>query len=85
MRKYTTGEARDSFAEVVNAAAYGTERVVLTKHGKEVAAVVPISDLQLLYELERLIDVEEARKALEQAKGGDAMITLQDLKKELGF
>lgn len=82
LRKYTTGEARDRFSEVVNEAAYGAERVVLTRHGKDVAAVVPMSDLELLHELERIIDVEEARKALAEAKGA-ATITLNKLKEEL--
>lgn len=81
-RKYTTGEARDRFSEVVNEAAFGAERVILTRHGKDVAALVPISDLELLYELERLIDVEEARKALAEAKA-KGTTTLEDLKKEL--
>ena len=82
MRQYTTREARDRFSEVINEAAYGAQRVVLTRHGKNVAAVVPISDLELLNELERIIDVEEARKALIEAQTGS--ISLQDLKKELG-
>ena len=82
MRQYTTGEARDNFAELVNEAAYGAHRVVLTRHGKNVAAVVPISDLELLNELERIIDVEEARKALLEAQTGT--ITLSQLKKKLG-
>lgn len=84
IRKLTTGEARENFADVINAAGYGAQRVVLTRHGKEVAAVVPISDLELLHQLERIIDLEEARKALIEA--GEAGATPLDvLKKELGL
>ncbi len=83
MLKYTTGEARDRFADVVNQAAYGEQRVVLTRHGKEIAAIVPISDLEMFQELERLIDVEEAKQALSKAKEGG--ITVDELKKVLGF
>lgn len=82
MRKYTTGEARDRFAEVVNEAAFGNNRVVLTRHGKDIAAVVPIADLEVFQELERLIDVEEAKRALLEAKTGGS-ITLDELKKNL--
>lgn len=82
MRQYTTGEARNNFSELVNEAAYGAHRVVLTRRKKPVAAVVPISDLELLNELERIIDVEEARKALLEAQSGS--ISLKDLKKQLG-
>lgn len=46
MRKLSTGEARENFADVVNDAAYGAKRTVITRHGKEIAAVVPVSDLQ---------------------------------------
>lgn len=82
MRKLTTGEARDRFADVVNEAAFGDKRVVITRHGKDVAAVVPMADLELLHELERLIDVEEARAALAEAKAS-GMTTLAKLKKAL--
>lgn len=85
MRQYTTGEARSRFSEVVNEAAYGAERVVLTRHGKNIAALVPISDLELLHELERIIDVEEAKKALIEATTTGETITLDKLKKELGL
>ena len=82
VRQYTTGEARDNFAELVSKAAFGAQRVVITRHGKTAAAIVPISDLELLNELERMIDVEEARKALIEAQTGT--ISLKDLKKQLG-
>ncbi|MGH6900810.1 MAG: type II toxin-antitoxin system Phd/YefM family antitoxin [Burkholderiales bacterium] len=48
----STTAARDSFAEVVNRAAYGKERVVLTRRGKPLVAVVPIEDVALLEGLE---------------------------------
>lgn len=84
MIKYTTGEARKRFSEVVSEAAYGKQRVVLTRNGKEIAALIPISDLQVFHELERLIDVNDAKKALSNLKTEGA-ITLDDLKKELGI
>jgi prevent-host-death family protein len=83
MRQYTTGEARDRFAEVVNEAAYGAHRVLLTRHGKTVAAVVPMADLELLNELERIIDVEEAHKALVEANAQKETVSLADLKNML--
>jgi prevent-host-death family protein len=35
----------NGFAEIVNEAAYADKRTVITRHGKEVAAIVPIADL----------------------------------------
>jgi prevent-host-death family protein len=84
MREYTTGEARDRFSEVVNEAAFGDERVVLTRHGKPIAAVVPFSVLELLHELERIIDLDEAEKALKEGKT-EGFTSLDDLKKEFGL
>ena len=48
----STGAARDKFAEVLNRAVYGKERVVLTRRGKPLVAVVPIEDVELLEELD---------------------------------
>lgn len=84
MREYTTGEARDRFSEVVNEAAFGDERVVLTRHGKPIAAIIPLSVLEILRELERIIDIEEAHKALEEGKI-EGLTSLSDLKKEFGL
>ena len=46
--KISTAEARSQFAEVINQVAYRGVRIVLTKHDKEVAAVIPIADLEKL-------------------------------------
>lgn len=45
MRKMSTAQARESLADVVNDAAYAGTRTVITRRGKDVAAIVPISDL----------------------------------------
>ena len=64
MTRLTTTEARKDFASLVNRTAYGKERVVLGRRGKDLAALVPIEDLDLLEQLEDALDLEEARKAL---------------------
>ncbi len=66
MTKVTTVKARDQFSDVINRAAYGKERVVLTRRGKDLAAVVPIEDVKLLEEIEDRLDIEDARKALKE-------------------
>ena len=57
-------EAREQLATIINRAAFTKERIILTRHGKSVAAVVPIEDLELLEQLEDRIDLEDARAAL---------------------
>ncbi|MCC6618936.1 MAG: type II toxin-antitoxin system Phd/YefM family antitoxin [Chloroflexi bacterium] len=64
MSERRISEARESFSTTINRVAFGRERVVLTRHGKRVAAVVPIEDLDLLESLEDANDLDEVRAAL---------------------
>jgi prevent-host-death family protein len=80
----STVRAREQLSTVINRAAFGKERVVLTRRGKEVAAVVPIEDVKLLEELEDRIDLEEARAALAEAKS-KGTIPWEKIKADLGL
>ena len=75
---------RDGFADAINRAAFGNERVLLRRRGRAVAAVVPINDLRLLEALEDRIDLIEARAALAQANKNGAK-PLDAILKKLGF
>jgi prevent-host-death family protein len=81
MGEHRISEARGSFSATVNRAAFGGERVVLTRHGKRIAAVVPIADLELLESLEDAVDLEEARHAL--AATGSDRVSWTELKQRL--
>ncbi|MCH9770485.1 MAG: type II toxin-antitoxin system Phd/YefM family antitoxin [Gammaproteobacteria bacterium] len=48
MMKMTTVEARENFSDLINKAAYGSRRIVLTRRGKPLAAIVPLADLEQL-------------------------------------
>ncbi|HEY9624738.1 MAG TPA: type II toxin-antitoxin system Phd/YefM family antitoxin [Crinalium sp.] len=48
MEHVSTVEVRTQLAEVINRVAYGKERVVLTRRGKALVAVVPIEDVAFL-------------------------------------
>ena len=56
-------QARDQLGELVNRAAYGDERIVLTRHGRPVAALVPIAVLHDLEDAEDAADLAAAREA----------------------
>ena len=77
-------KSREGFADTINRVAYGNERVVLRRRGKEVAAVVPIADLRLLEELEDRMDLVDARAALAETKKKGAK-SLDGILKELGL
>ena len=83
MTKIGVSDARDHLSEVVDRARYTHERVVLTKRGKDVGAIISIEDLKLLEMLEDQLDIDMARKAL--AEAGDARIPYQSLREKLGL
>jgi prevent-host-death family protein len=77
-------DARENMAEVLNRVAYAKDRVRITRRGKEVAAVVPIEDLELIERLEDEIDIREAKKALADVRKHGA-IPWEKVKKNLGL
>ncbi len=86
MSRISVSEAREDLSETLNRVAYGQERIVLHRHGKDVAAVVSINDLvlfeRLLEEYETRLDVQEADKALAES---DERIRYELIRKELGL
>lgn len=77
-------EARDGISDLIEKVSNQSARYTITKRGKEAVAIVPMSDLNLLRELETYLEIEEAAIAFKEAdeKG---TISLDDLKSELGL
>lgn len=84
MVRKAVSEARENLAETLNRVRYGGERVVLHRRGKDVAAIVPVEDLELLEELEDRIDIEKARAALKEAEH-NGTVPWKEVKKKLGL
>ena len=84
MSERRISEARESFSTTVNRVAFGGERVVLTRHGQRVAAVVPIEDLDLLESLEDVRDLDDVRAALADPANRER-IGWEELKGQLGL
>lgn len=68
MKQITTAEARKHMAELLNRAAYGKERFVVTRHGKELVAIVPLEEVTLLDRLRVLLSKKDFDAALEEVK-----------------
>lgn len=84
MLRMTIGKARDTFADTLNRVAYQNERIILQRHGKDVAAIVPMEVLEALEAIEDLLDNEAADSALaESAK--QKPLAWEDVKKALGI
>lgn len=77
-------EARQGFAELVNRAAYRGDRIRIVRHGKPVAALVPIEDLDWLERLEDEMDLQAARDALADP-GNGVHIPLPQVERDLGL
>ena len=76
-------KAKDTFGDTLNRAAYGKERIILTRRGKPIAALVPLEDIALLDELENAADADEVRLAREEVAQGD-VVAWEDVKAEFG-
>ena len=81
MSSYSSGKIRENFAELLNQVAYGKERVVVTRRGKQIAALIPMDDLKLLEIMENKIDIEDARKGIAEAKKSGT-VSWESIKKE---
>ena len=52
-------QARAELADLINRVVYGSERVVVTRHGKPLVALVSAEDLRRLEELDRAAEAPE--------------------------
>lgn len=85
MTTITTVKAREAFSEVLNRTAFGKERIVLTRRGKGVAAIVPLEDLALVEAAEDRLDAEEIRRRVrEWERGGRKTVSLEEVARSHG-
>jgi prevent-host-death family protein len=59
-----TSKARERLADILNEVVFRGRRVVLHRHGKNIAALIPVKDLEVLRALEDRIDTKAAKDAL---------------------
>jgi prevent-host-death family protein len=82
-------EFKNEIAESLNRVIYAGERVLLQRHGKDVAALVSMKELRILEEIEEKDDendLKEALKVLQKIKSGQTgVMSLEEAKKELGL
>jgi prevent-host-death family protein len=85
MTRVAASKVREELSHTLNRVAYGHERIVLHRHGKDLAALVPVEDLKRLEAFEDELDVMAARKALADARRkGAKPIAWEKAKKTLG-
>jgi len=88
LTRLSISKARDEFRELVNRAAYGKERTIVSRRGKETGSRDPIENLRLMERLSReemdRIDLEDARAALKEAEK-KGTIPPEEAKRRLGL
>jgi prevent-host-death family protein len=88
MTTITAEKARNSFSDLISHTAYSKDRVVVTRNGKRMAAIVSIEDLELLEHLmdriEDELDLEDIRVALREYEEGKT-IPWEQAKRQLGL
>ncbi len=73
-------EAREHFDDLLKRAVKDKDRVILTRRGKPVAALVPIADLEFLEAIEDRLDAEEFRRAKEELeRSGEPALPLEEV------
>ncbi len=84
MDDVSTADLRRNLADLVNRVAFGKERVVLTRHGKQVCALVPIEDLSLLERMRGAAGRQDVADALDDRSSGEST-EWSVLRRELGL
>jgi prevent-host-death family protein len=82
MNAITTVEARGHFSELINRTAYGKERIVLSRRGKELLVLIPLEDLRLIEIAEDIIDTRDAAIALKEYERGET-VSLKEIERHL--
>jgi prevent-host-death family protein len=80
----SVADARSELADLLNRVAYGKERLVITRHGRELAALVPVEDLKLLGRLRRFVARKDVARALAELDAGRAP-SWDQMRRELGL
>ncbi len=79
IKKINTQDAKDTFADLINIVAHDKERIMLTRRGHDIVALIPAEELQLLQNSQDKLDVKEATDALKETRNGHYH-TLEELK-----
>lgn len=77
-----TIDAKEEFSELVNRVSHNKERIILTRRGKEIAAIVPLEDFLELEQKQNRNDLDAALEAFQEARIRGT-ITLEDFKSEV--
>jgi len=86
MTRIPVTRARRTLSDVVSHVAFGGERVVLSRNGRDLAAIVPMDLYRRMEQEEDRLDVAEMhRAAREAAARGEKPVPYEEARKRLGL
>ena len=86
MTRMPVTRARRTLSDVVSHVAFGGDRVVLSRNGRDLAAIVPMELYRLLELEEDRVDVAEMHRAKrESASRGEKPVPYEEARKRLGL
>lgn len=80
--EFSFSDARSHLTDIANDVAFRGSRVIITRKGRKLIAIVSIEDLEALEAIEDRIDLDDARKALSDVKKNGS-ISWESIKKKL--
>ncbi|MCP4757527.1 MAG: type II toxin-antitoxin system Phd/YefM family antitoxin [Proteobacteria bacterium] len=78
----TISDVKNRLSEIANQVAYGKDRIIVTRKGKSLMALVPLEDIETIKQLENRFDLEEARKILADDQES---VPWEEVKKQLNL
>jgi prevent-host-death family protein len=70
MHNLTMAQVRDDLADVMRQVSEGRERVMVTRHGREYCAIVPVADVRAMERAARALDDVLLEAALQERRAG---------------
>jgi prevent-host-death family protein len=78
-----TADAKEQFTDLINRVSHNKDHIILTRRGKDIAAIISMEDFKLLQDSQDKNDLREAIDALKEARSSGTM-ALEKLKEEIG-
>ena len=72
MKSVDGSQFHQEISDALSTVAFAGERIAIKRHGKRIAGIVPIADLELLEAIEDRVDLALAKKALKE-KGAHSL------------
>ncbi len=83
MEQISSSSMREHFPELADEVKYEKKRVIVTRRGKGLVAIVPIEDLEVLEAAEDAQDLRDAKRATRRAEK-EGTIPWEEVKKRHG-